>query len=258
MTAYAPLRRCCRRVEPHEDARFVPYLGESALPRAPLRSSVLKNGWQLVDNYGGDASELDDDNRLKDYYSMGPRTRRAAERRAVGAVIKEFGSGPLVKQALAMNLHRSDAAVRRLLGLVQCRMRDMDAARRGRRAAAARSAALEELTGGQRLATIMVEGDVAEAARSLPAGWQEVWDGLAAPAAAYTACIEAGRDITAAGLPARSRAWLVAEKVSAAAELAPAASLNGDIAAVREYLQSACDPVEDERMSRVGSNSPSR
>jgi len=31
---------------------------------------------------------------------MGPRTRRAAERRAVGAVIKEFGSGPSVVQAL--------------------------------------------------------------------------------------------------------------------------------------------------------------
>ena len=77
------------------------------------------------------------------------------------------------------------------------------------------------------------------------------------PAAAYAAGLEAGRDVAAAGLPARSRAWLVAEKVSAAAELAPAAS-RIDVAAVREYLQSACDPEEDERMSRVGSNSASR
>jgi len=157
-----------------------------------------------------------------------------------------------------MNLQRSDAAVRRLLGLVQRRMRDMDAARRGRRAAAARSAALEELTRGQRLATIMVGGDVGEAARSPPAGWQEIWDGLAVPAAAYAACLEVGRDVAAAGLPDRSRAWLLAEKVSAAAELAPAASRIRDIAAVREYLQSACDPAEDERMSRVGSKSASK
>ena len=258
MTAYAPLRRCFRRVEPHKDVRFVPYLGESAVPRALLRSIVLKNGWQLVDSDGSDASESDDDNRPKDYYSMGPRTRRAAERRAVVAVIKDFGSGPSVVQALAMNMQRSDAAVRRLLGIVQRRMRDMDAARRGRRAAAARSAALEELTRGERLATIMVGGDVGEAACSPPAGWQEVWDGLAVPAAAYSACLEAGRDVAAAGLPARSRAWLMAEKVSAAAELAPATSRIGGVAAVREYLQSACDPAEDERMSRVGSNYASR
>ena len=78
------------------------------------------------------------------------------------------------------------------------------------------------------------------------------------PAAAYSACLEAGRDVAAAGLPARSRARLVAEKVSAATELAPATSRIGDVAAVREYLQSACDPAEDERMSRVGSNSASR
>jgi len=258
MTAYGPLRRCLRRVERHKDVRFVPYLGESAVPRALLRSIVLKNGWQLVDSDGSDASESDDDNRPKDYYSMGPRTRRAAERRAVVAVIKDFGSGPSVVQALAMNMQRSDAAVRRLLGIVQRRMRDMDAAPRGCRAAAALSATLEELTGGQRLAKIMVGGDVGEAARSPPAGWQEVWDGLAVPAAAYPACLEAGRDVAAAGLPARSRAWLVAENVSAAAELAPAASRIGDLAAVREYLQSACDPAEDERMSRVGSNSASR
>jgi len=236
----------------------VPYLGDAAVPRALSRSIVLKNGWQLVDSDGSDASESDDDNRPGDYYSMGARTRRAAERRAVGAVIKEFGSGPSVVQALAMNLQRSEAAVRRLLGLVQRRMRDVDAARRGRRAAAARSAALEELTGGQRLATIMVGGDVGAAARSPPAGWQETWDGLAVPAAAFAAGLEAGRDVAAAGLPARSRAWLVAEKVSAAVELAPVASRIGDVAAVREYLQSACDPADDERMSRVGSNSASR
>ena len=174
MTAYTPLRRCFRRVELHKDVRFVPYLGESAVPRALSRSIVLKNGCQLVDSDGSDASESDDDNRPKDYYSMGPGTRRGAERRAVGAVVKEFGSGPSVVQALAMNLQRSDASVRRLQGLVQRRMRDMDAARRGRRAAAARSAALEELTGGERLATIMVGGDVGKAACSPPAGWQEV------------------------------------------------------------------------------------
>jgi len=34
MTAYAPLRRCFGRVKPHKDVRFVPYLGESAAPRA--------------------------------------------------------------------------------------------------------------------------------------------------------------------------------------------------------------------------------
>jgi len=255
--AYAPLRRCFCRVEPHKDVPFVPYLRESSVPRALLRSIVLNNGWQLVDSDGSDASESDDDNRPKDYYCMGARTRRAAEQRAVGAFIKEFGSGPSVVQALAMNLQRSEAAVRRLLGLVQRLMRDMDAARRGRRATAARSAALEEPTGGQRLATIMVGGDVGAAARSPPAEWQEAWDGLAVPAAAYAAGLEAGRDVSAAGLPARSRAWLVAEKVSAAAELASAAS-RIDVAAVREYLQSAGDPEEDERMSRVGSNSASR
>ena len=81
MTAYTPLRRCFRRVELHKDVRFVPYLGESAVPRALSRSIVLKNGWQLVDSDGSDASESDDDNRPKDYYSMGPGTRRAAERR---------------------------------------------------------------------------------------------------------------------------------------------------------------------------------
>jgi len=43
--------------EPHKDVRFVPYLGESAVPRALLRSIVLKNGWQLVDSDGSDASE---------------------------------------------------------------------------------------------------------------------------------------------------------------------------------------------------------
>jgi len=56
MTAYAPLRRCICRVEPHKDVRFVPYLGGSAVPRALSRSIQLKNGWQLVDGDGSDAS----------------------------------------------------------------------------------------------------------------------------------------------------------------------------------------------------------
>jgi len=238
--------------------RFVPYVRGAAVPRALSRSIVLKNEWLLVVSDGSDASESADDNRPKDCYSMGARTRRAAERRAVGAVIKESGSGPSVVQARAMNLQRSEAAVRRLLGPLQRRMRDVDAARRGCRAAAARSAARKELTGGQHLATIMVGGNVGAAARSPPAGWQEAWDGLAVPAAAFAAGLESGRDVAAAGLPARSRAWLVTEKVSTAVELAPAASRIGDVAAFRNVLQSACDQADDERMSRVGSNSASR